>query len=432
MPGLALALADRLRAAAVALLSLSLLLATSASAFPVQVSAPSWGEAPRFVSSRACPQSALSNLYAYCGGDPVNRMDPTGLKWLLMRTNDGFQPYWQADPSDFDPVDSGQARMFTVPDLLAAANRLAGDPNLPNTEIGKQDFAHLQPAFNINAGGLPPYIQDDRLAAPLLNYIPLNGKQVDITYGDLEQISSEYMAANDKLESSRHMVAAGVILAPAALYAGTAAASYAIAYPFLAAVKAGTVGTVVGTATLAAVRNPLEQPQNLSALVPAAPGHPLAGRSVEEVIEMANQHGLTTERDGLVLWSGLGRANAGVDRSTAFATQTGGQTLEMTPGGRWLHAMQLFEKDSPFTRSEAGAIWDGVSAHVVAQASGQVRAVLGYVQPWSTFRRIELPGILDNPAITGLDRLFLDPSIRISPLGGSGLFVAPTYGVIAH
>ncbi len=57
--------------------------------------------------------------------------------------------------------------------------------------------------------------------------------------------------------------------------------------------------------------------------------HPLAGISAREVIDMTASKGLQTQRDSLILWSGLGRD--GPVRAQAFAREFGGTTLEMTP-----------------------------------------------------------------------------------------------------
>ncbi len=137
--------------------------------------------------------------------------------------------------------------------------------------------------------------------------------------------------------------------------------------------------------------------------------HPLESMSPADVIKQVQSLGVQTERDELLLWSGLGRGREGIIRSQTYAVQNGGRTLEMTPGGQWLDKMDLYGANSPFTQTEADHIWGSVSRSLVEQASGQVRALQGAVRPSSVFRNIELPALQNNTNITGLESLYLKP-----------------------
>lgn len=57
-------------------------------------------------------------------------------------------------------------------------------------------------------------------------------------------------------------------------------------------------------------------------------------------------------------------------------------------------------------------IWSAVSRAFAEQASGQVRVLSGAISPHSYFARVELPTLLNNKAVTGVDYVKLAPSIR--------------------
>lgn len=142
--------------------------------------------------------------------------------------------------------------------------------------------------------------------------------------------------------------------------------------------------------------------------------HPLQGLTREDVVQAVQVLGVKTERDSLLLWSGLGPGDQGILRSQAYAAEFGGTTLEMTPGGSWLHSMDLFGKSSPFTRLEAKKIWGDVSEMTAQQASGQVRVAIGWLQEGNIFEKIELPTLRANPNVTGIDVFYLKSKYGIT------------------
>ena len=127
---------------------------------------------------------------------------------------------------------------------------------------------------------------------------------------------------------------------------------------------------------------------------------------------MVDELGLKTPKDQLILWSGLGRGNEGIKLSQQYAAKHGGVTLEMTPGGSWLHQMDLFAGNSPFTRDQATNIWRDVSRSYTQQASGQARSLLGQVRPNSIYQSQELQELRMNPRILGFEELYLKPKFE--------------------
>jgi len=125
--------------------------------------------------------------------------------------------------------------------------------------------------------------------------------------------------------------------------------------------------------------------------------------SADQILKNAQKLGFETQKDSLLLWSGLGKNGAKVAQD--FAAKNGGTTLEMTPGGKYLDGLSLFGENSPVTRAEAEKIWAEASKTVTEQASGQVRAIVGNVSPTSIFNKVELPELATNPKVTGVDQL---------------------------
>jgi hypothetical protein len=137
---------------------------------------------------------------------------------------------------------------------------------------------------------------------------------------------------------------------------------------------------------------------------PTAPLHEL-------LMEQASRRGFATGQSEALFWSGLGRGNAGVLRSQRYALENGGRTLEMTGGGKYLDDLNLFGPNSPISRAEAELVWAHASREFARGASGQIRAVTGSVRPNSIWRRIELPELMSNPRVWGIDELNLLPRI---------------------
>jgi RHS repeat-associated protein len=112
---------------------------------------------------------------------------------------------------------------------------------------------------------------------------------------------------------------------------------------------------------------------------------------------LAENLNVWTPPNRAVFWSGApGRAAA-----EGYARRTGGQTLEMTPGGRWLDRQRLFADDSPLTLQQTYKVWEIMAARFAMSASGDTVAfTIGKTS--RQFWRIELPALQDNPEVTGI------------------------------
>ena len=107
---------------------------------------------------------------------------------------------------------------------------------------------------------------------------------------------------------------------------------------------------------------------------------------------------VSTARNGAVFWSGTG------NRALAeqFAAANGRMTLEMTPGGSWMQAQQLFDPGSPLTPQQARQVWDTLSGRFAQGASGTSVGFVNGARATSTFNRIEYNALFNNPNIVNV------------------------------
>jgi uncharacterized Zn-binding protein involved in type VI secretion len=166
---------------------------------------------------------------------------------------------------------------------------------------------------------------------------------------------------------------------------------------------------------------------------------PRAGATKEEYLRVIaeNAYQFATSPDGAALWSddfdpaGVPRNRAEAERyglellrrhtselggtplgqardqAAQYALdqlrQRGPGTLEQTPLGRWLDEQRLFDPDSPLSAAEAQEVWAEASRQYASQASGAVRAFVTGARERSVFRTVELPALVDNPAVTAIN-----------------------------
>lgn len=85
-----------------------------------------------------------------------------------------------------------------------------------------------------------------------------------------------------------------------------------------------------------------------------------------------------------------------------WAAANGKKTIEMTKGGQWLEAANLYGPNSPVGPTQADAIWRAASAQFARGASGRVNAFIkGTVtNPNKNFYGLELPILRANPNVS--------------------------------
>ena len=100
----------------------------------------------------------------------------------------------------------------------------------------------------------------------------------------------------------------------------------------------------------------------------------------------------STPANGAVFYSGPGQGA----RAAAFAEQTGGMTIGMTPGGQQLMADSVFQSLSPGQQYQ---VWQAASTPFAQGASGGVNAFINGARATGTFRTIEEPILTLNPNV---------------------------------
>ena len=71
-------------------------------------------------------------------------------------------------------------------------------------------------------------------------------------------------------------------------------------------------------------------------------------------------------------------------------------TLEMTPGGKFLDDLKLFDQGSPLKPEQATRVWSRLSQRYAEQAAGDVYCFVSGARPTGVFTTIELPELKKN------------------------------------
>jgi hypothetical protein len=143
------------------------------------------------------------------------------------------------------------------------------------------------------------------------------------------------------------------------------------------------------------------QPENLLALpeeigeIEATAG---AGEAFAYYMDAAQTLDVSTAENAAVFYSGPGN----MALAEQFAVANGRTTLEMTPGGSWLNAQNLFGPGSPLTTGEAVQVWSVLSERFASGASGNAVGFVQGASPTGIFNSVEYPALLRNLGITNV------------------------------
>jgi len=118
----------------------------------------------------------------------------------------------------------------------------------------------------------------------------------------------------------------------------------------------------------------------------------------QRVLNRLDSLDFSTPTGKAIFYSGPDQGKAAIQ----FARATGGQTLEMTPGGRALLADPDYLMLSTAQRD---FLWQRASARFAAQASGEVRAFVRGARQNRTYRSIEEPVLRTNPKVTTIQEV---------------------------
>jgi hypothetical protein len=125
----------------------------------------------------------------------------------------------------------------------------------------------------------------------------------------------------------------------------------------------------------------------------------------DKALEVARTYDVSTPKDGLVLYS-VSFLPTKENREQAFAYVKANpqkMVIEHTDCGAKLIELGLASSDNGLSDEQIADIWSVASKRLINAAQGEVRAFVKGADSRSVFRSMELPNILSNPQITGIN-----------------------------
>lgn len=117
--------------------------------------------------------------------------------------------------------------------------------------------------------------------------------------------------------------------------------------------------------------------------------------ALEHYLDLAERLDVTTGINKTVFYSGSGNRKL----AEQYAQSENKTTLEMTPGGKYLDDLKLFDKGSPLTPDMAVQVWAKLSRRYAQQAAGDVFCFVAGARPTGVFTTVELPELKRNQRI---------------------------------
>ena len=149
-------------------------------------------------------------------------------------------------------------------------------------------------------------------------------------------------------------------------------------------------GIVVALVLMMAVPTPIAAAGNLP--MPVNVGFATNQAALSYYMELVEKLDVTTFIAKSVFYSGAGNRKL----AEQYAIAEDKTTLEMTPGGKLLDDLKLFEQGSPLTPEQATRVWSRLSQRYAAQAAGDVFCFVSGARPTGVFTTIELPELKKN------------------------------------
>ena len=109
-------------------------------------------------------------------------------------------------------------------------------------------------------------------------------------------------------------------------------------------------------------------------------------------LELVEKLDVTTAIGKSVFYSGPGNRKL----AELFAIAEDKTTLEMTPGGKFLDDLKLFDQGSPLKPEQAMRVWSRLSQRYAEQAAGDVYCFVTGARPTGVFTTVELPELKKN------------------------------------